>query len=213
MKKLTLEQALKTPNIAFDVTPKQVNEINRITNRDLPYICVAIRLDSDCDINYVTYKNEGVYPEIYLPILIEIIEEDFNIFNSQQEVWKWLAEGNKCNWAYDSKNTCIIGFKEGVIFDFSKNEIASYLEVAEYKKWTKYKEPEYIIVNGFQVPKPLTSLTDLEIIYTPGLVQSDYYDTWRCIAGFAITALDRNIAHSTKEAAITHAKALLGYQG
>jgi hypothetical protein len=182
MKKLTLEQALKTPNIAFDVTPEQINEINRTTNRELSYKCVAVRTKQNCAIEYVDYK-DGCYQERYIPNLVEIIEEESNTFNSQQEVWQWLAEGNKCLWKLQD----IYGFKNEVLWNFTYNRKA-FIKVANINNWTKYKELEYIIVNGFEVPKPIKELSELKL---------------------ANLLIEEGI-HSNSENAYIHAQAMLG---
>lgn len=214
MKKLTLEQALKTPDIAFNVTPEQINEINRLTKRGLPKECVAVRVIDVANYDFITsYSN--CYNESYLPILVEIIEEDSLAFNSQQEVWLWLAEGNKCLWKTDIF-VLIIGFKNGTLYDFTKNQQADYLEVNDYTQWTKYKEPEYITVNGFQVPKPIKELPkDLSKnwVYAPSFTAIDLAETYdNSYSSYLNTLLKREVLHLSKEAAITHAKAMLGYQ-
>jgi len=77
-------------------------------------------------------------------------------------------------------------------------------------EWTIRRKPQHIMVNGFKVPSPLDAyksddyfIADVsdELFYSACTNRGDMDDqTW----------LDRGISHSTKEAAIAHAKAMLG---
>jgi hypothetical protein len=191
MKKLTLEQALKTPNIAFEVKPHQAERVITAFNlnrADIP------------DIRYARTNSKGLYEgwytnsapkdewfnQAYTSIMVEIIEEESDAFNSQQEVWQWLSsnEGNKCLW----DNKVIIGFKDSILWNFSRN-IISNLNTSNSSEFTKYKEPEYITVNGFQVPKPIKELNEFKL---------------------ANLLIEEGI-HSNSENAYIHAQAMLGY--
>ena len=74
-------------------------------------------------------------------------------------------------------------------------------------------KPETIKVNGFDVPAPLKSLDGFgafDPIYYP-LPSNDWYYHWHAAKTIATYKnLERGIAHATKEAAISHAKAMLG---
>ena len=71
-------------------------------------------------------------------------------------------------------------------------------------------KPKIIKVNGFDVPAPIES-TLPEIYYMPCLSSIGLY-TWSNTEGGTVDNIcwRRGICHSTKEAAIAHAKALLG---
>lgn len=100
-------------------------------------------------------------------------------------------------------------------FEYSKNNVYwSYIgnmRLSELSQSDTYirRKPQYIMVNGFKVPKPLDAACERSIVWTPSIMQSEYADHWT-IYGNISNALYRGIAHDTKEAAIAHAKAMLG---
>lgn len=70
--------------------------------------------------------------------------------------------------------------------------------------------PQYIMVNGFKVPKPLDVFDDDEY-FTPNCEEIDFYCSYRHHGDIEDGLwLSRGIVHSTKESAIAHAKAMLG---
>lgn len=75
--------------------------------------------------------------------------------------------------------------------------------------WQIRRKPQYIMVNGFKVPKPLDGAEKIERAYTPALMDNQMSVCWYEPPNIA-TAVSRGIAHATKEAAIAHAKAMLG---
>jgi len=73
-------------------------------------------------------------------------------------------------------------------------------------------DPNTITVNGFKVPKPMSEKPDIESTYHTAdiynkLLSNQYM--WGD-SDFDFLLLSRNICHTTKEAAIAHAKAMLG---
>lgn len=72
------------------------------------------------------------------------------------------------------------------------------------------RKPQHIIVNGFKVPKPLDVMPDDGCVYVSDIGREHFYETIGTGSIWAARAVQRGIAHSTKKAAITHAKAMLG---
>ena len=82
--------------------------------------------------------------------------------------------------------------------------------VAEYSEIRR--KPQHIMVNGFKVPKPLDVMPkDCEAYFVPSFDCEHLYqkDSWTDHA-IDNRLFDRHICHATKEAAIAHAKAMLG---
>lgn len=82
--------------------------------------------------------------------------------------------------------------------------------ITEPDRWQIRRKPQHIIVNGFKVPKPLDVMPQYGQIYYPALDEAAYYAAGSTGAGWVCICLQRGIAHATKEAAIAHAKAMLG---
>jgi len=76
------------------------------------------------------------------------------------------------------------------------------------ERWEIRRKPQHIIVNGFKVPKPLEAVPDGDI-YAPDFVHDDLFDCWKGPSMKSL-ATKRGCAHATAEAAIAHAKAMLG---
>lgn len=74
--------------------------------------------------------------------------------------------------------------------------------------WEVRRKPQYILVNGFKVPKPLEEDPGI-LVWVPSLM-SDTLVVSRQNPRNRLLAVERRIAHSTLEAAIAHAKAMLG---
>lgn len=72
------------------------------------------------------------------------------------------------------------------------------------------RKPQHIMVNGFKVPKPLDVMPTHGDVCHPALDQSDFYDVANVASGWVKRCFERGIAHATKEAAVAHAKAMLG---
>ena len=75
-------------------------------------------------------------------------------------------------------------------------------------EWQIRRKPQHIMVNGFKVPKPLGEFQNKDV-YSPELMNTSYVAVWGHPDNKKI-AVTRGIAHTTKEAAIAHAKAMLG---
>ncbi len=71
------------------------------------------------------------------------------------------------------------------------------------------REPQHIMVNGFKVPKPLAPKS-LGTVYWPYITYESLWDSALPTNSEAMLAIQRGCAHATKEAAIAHAKAMLG---
>ncbi len=72
--------------------------------------------------------------------------------------------------------------------------------------------PETIIVNGFEIEAPLKEAPEIDdVFYFADATSMFFYD--RCIwndSPFCKNALSRGICHKTRDAAIAHAKAMIG---
>ena len=125
---------------------------------------------------------------------------------------------------YNFQEWCksILGFvhagAEGKEIEYKRNGSESWWSFnnadMDYLSFTTIEEyrikPKTIKVNGFDVPEPIKgSLPD--VYYMPCLSSVDLYSWADNIAGTVDNIRwQRGICHSTKEAAIAHAKALLG---
>ena len=74
--------------------------------------------------------------------------------------------------------------------------------------WEVRRKPQNIVVNGFKVPKPLDWCGNLMSVYVPRPDNYRYFDSYNESGCKRVMQL--GIAHATKEAAIAHAKAMLG---
>lgn len=81
----------------------------------------------------------------------------------------------------------------------------------ESKNYRFLQESEYIIINGFEVPRP-AKFEDFDFpqqkVYYPSLNDKDLYN-WDCDINEDDPIFKRNMAHKNKDYAIIHAKALL----
>lgn len=82
-------------------------------------------------------------------------------------------------------------------------------------QWEIRRKPQYIVVNGFKVPKPLTekdadNIPSGHYLYAPVLTREELYDHGANNSIWSDRALRRGILHVTEHAAIAHAKAMLG---
>ena len=84
-------------------------------------------------------------------------------------------------------------------------QLAKWLE--EYKKL----KPKTIMVNGFEVPEPLSLISKGETYSIPAIDSEYLCSTTNWYDGPGdIMFMERGMCHSTPEAAIAHAKAMLG---
>ena len=97
-------------------------------------------------------------------------------------------------------------------FEVSRNQVF-WVALGEYQissldAYDLYirRKPQHIIVNGFKVPKPL-DVVPIGCVYTPSLMGGA--SLWLEPENKYL-AVQRGIAHLTKEAATAHAKAMLG---
>lgn len=73
-------------------------------------------------------------------------------------------------------------------------------------------EQETITINGHVVPKPLTVTEEYPTVFLPGIDREVLYICYTGESNVAIRDyLKRGLLHSTKEAAIAHARALLSF--
>ena len=80
------------------------------------------------------------------------------------------------------------------------------------EKWTVIRKPQHIMVNGFKVPKPLDFEPERgDDYYGPSFDCNDFHESysWNCDSVDS-RMFKRKVIHATKEAAIAHAKAMLG---
>ena len=82
--------------------------------------------------------------------------------------------------------------------------------MASHDSWEIRRKPQHIIVNGFKVPKPLDAMPIDGEVFTPHLQSEKFFDCDWFSSSWALRSFKRGIAHSTKEAAAAHAKAMLG---
>lgn len=71
-------------------------------------------------------------------------------------------------------------------------------------------KPKTITVNGIKVPAPLTTLEGLDTFYLAVPSNMDFYVSFATSFNYNKDWLERGLCHKTKEAAITHAKAMCG---
>ena len=76
--------------------------------------------------------------------------------------------------------------------------------------WEVRRKPQYIIVNGYKVPKPLDVMPVYSDVYAASPSSSSFYATGNSKYEWSRIQIARGILHSTPEAAIAHATAMLG---
>ena len=76
--------------------------------------------------------------------------------------------------------------------------------------WEVRRKPQHIMVNGFKVPKPLDVMPVYSDVYAASPSSSSFYATGNSKYEWSRIQIARGILHSTPEAAIAHAKAMLG---
>ena len=94
-------------------------------------------------------------------------------------------------------------------------ELKSHLlcdAISDPYEWQIRRKPQYIMVNGFKVPKPLEVEPERGYdYYGPSFDCNDFHESysWNCDSVDS-RMFKRKVIHATKEAAIAHAKAMLG---
>lgn len=194
MKKLTLEQALKTPNIKFRVTEEQARAVYEQSKSWTSFTTLVMgfimRPDTSfCPIYAIEVNNFNFSNKEE----IKIIEEESNTFNSQQDFNIGDVVQHHCGHI-----GLVIGY-----YPFIKGDLKSGLNVVKedgftfgcnIKEFTLLsksvlpKESKYITINGFQVPKPIKELSEFKL---------------------ANLLIEEGI-HSNSENAYIHAQAMLG---
>lgn len=79
--------------------------------------------------------------------------------------------------------------------------------------WQEYRrKPKTIKVNGFDVPEPLKAATARQKVWLAMCTHAEFADWYHfCVEeAWKPRALKRGLFHATKEAAVVHAKAMLG---
>jgi len=76
-------------------------------------------------------------------------------------------------------------------------------------KWKIRRKPQYIMVNGFKVPKPLDSSEGRNVVFVPRPDYPIMSDSYGARLGIE-RMVKLGIAHGTQDRAIAHAKAMLG---
>lgn len=87
------------------------------------------------------------------------------------------------------------------------NEPTAFVDGCKYRI-----KPKTIMVNGFEVPEPMREdLNNFERYFTPSVGSDSLcnHHSWES-DGYDKRHLSRGLIHLTKEAAIAHAKAMLG---
>ena len=81
----------------------------------------------------------------------------------------------------------------------------------EPDSWKIRRKPQYIMVNGFKVPKPLDGLKMHECYFLVSPEHEDFQEDYDWEDGLEDRRwLERGLIHSTPESAAAHAKAMLG---
>ena len=76
--------------------------------------------------------------------------------------------------------------------------------------WEIRRKQQCITVNGFNVPKPLDVMPKEGKVFSPHVGRLELFEDSIARSEWAARVMERKCAHSTKEAAIAHAKAMLG---
>ncbi len=107
---------------------------------------------------------------------------------------------------------CVSGFVNSYCIDGKTHREDGVSGVNADSNLDLFMKQKTITVNGFEVPAPLDSDRDVEGYFLASTSEPDFYD----ICGKGIFLADgcdfigRGIAHTTREAAVAHAKAMLG---
>lgn len=103
-------------------------------------------------------------------------------------------------------------------FEVSRNQVfwgaLGEYQISSLDAYDLYirRKPQHIIVNGFKVPKPLDVMPNhRKQLFVPMVSSETFLSTSTGPdSSWANVMLDRGILHSTQEAAVAHAKAMLG---
>lgn len=84
----------------------------------------------------------------------------------------------------------------------------SWAEFYSFRR--KPEQPKTIMVNGFKVPAPETKKILPRTYYAPAPDEASYWRSHHYSTVWAQLCFERGLLHTTKEAAVAHAKAMLG---
>ena len=149
---------------------------------------------------FILHKNEEIE-------LIDGLHPAY--FASQLEVIAWFVVGEK---AIHTENRVIVGFKDGVLWDFSLDR-KCILNFFDFERWERYTQPRLIRINGIEVPAPLKSLDGLEWVYA---VDFDCKNWWAMMPTKPPTntgkrLLKLGLLYENEQDAIKRAEAMLKY--
>lgn len=96
----------------------------------------------------------------------------------------------------------------GVCAATNRGDACGWIESPD--KWEIRRKPQYIMVNGFKVPKPLDVMPEDGDVYGASPSGSSFFATGNPKYEWSRIMIARGILHSTQAAAIAHAKAMLG---
>lgn len=101
-------------------------------------------------------------------------------------------------------------------WEFRNSNHAPWETLVNHPGWMKShqyrRKPKTIKVNGFDVPEPLKEITDGAIVWLASCHHEKFSDWYNYSedTSWKRRALARGLFHTTKEAAVAHAKAMLG---
>jgi len=204
---VTPEQSEKMQKAWFAARKTWVDASIEVSDTDKPYLFLNTY-------NGLIYGTEKVKflesPAIEIELIDDIEKEQLD-FASQQEIHLWVAQGNKAKLKINGE---IVGFKDGVMWNFTKNQRGGfYFNIP--KNWKKHIPPKLIRVNGIECVAPLESLEDLDYIFvasTKDIEGYDKYDLGLITKFHAQKMIDLKICYANEEDAITRAKAMREYE-
>lgn len=146
MKQYTIEEAVNLINVKFSVTPEQAIKFHKLYN-ETHLLGTSLITPSRYNDEKFLYINDECKLEkgIFIDTFNRATEEEIEliespIFKNQQDVFSYLSiEGNKIIFTGCNVEG-IVGFREGVLWDFIDNARVDYL-IKDYNMWIPYIEP------------------------------------------------------------------------
>ena len=113
-----------------------------------------------------------------------------------------IIEGPSAKVVYITSQNLALEHGDGVLSVVSKKKAHNYLKVLN----------NYVVVNGFQVPRPLEKIPDdLAVVYVADPISTQYHYALGLEMEDAVALmLQRNLLHATSANAIAYAKAMIG---
>lgn len=113
-----------------------------------------------------------------------------------------LLEGPSAKVVYITGKYLSLEHGDGVLSVVSKKKAHNYLKVLN----------NYVVVNGFQVPRPLEEIPDdYTVVYVADPTSTEYHYVLELeFEDVVALMLQRNLLHATSENAIAYAKAMIG---